>query len=183
MKKILFVVSIFLLASNGVMAQKSTSSANEIVKTACADAKATNKNVLIIFHASWCKWCHKMENAINDSICKPLFDANYIVKYIAVEEAKEKIKLETPGGNALKTKYLGKGKGLPFWIILDGDGNLLADCLIREEGKTLKDNGQNMGCPASDEEVAMFVSILKSSSNLQASDLEIIAKRFKENAK
>jgi hypothetical protein len=39
-----------------------------------------------------------------------------------------------------------------------------------------------MGCPASDDEVAMFVSILKSSSNLQASDLEIIAKRFKENA-
>ncbi len=56
------------------------------MEQACADAKATDKNVLIIFHASWCKWCHKMENAINDSICKPLFDANYIVKYIAVEE-------------------------------------------------------------------------------------------------
>ncbi|MBL0080690.1 MAG: hypothetical protein IPP53_16770 [Bacteroidetes bacterium] len=43
MKKILFVVSIFLLASNGAMAQKSSMTANEIVKTACADAKATDK--------------------------------------------------------------------------------------------------------------------------------------------
>ncbi|MBK9634473.1 MAG: hypothetical protein IPO64_08145 [Bacteroidetes bacterium] len=62
-----------------------------------------------------------MENAINASTCKPLFDANYIVKYIAVEEAKEKIKLETPGGNALKLNIWAREKDFHFglfWMVM-----------------------------------------------------------------
>uniref|UniRef100_A0AAU6WN83 Thioredoxin family protein n=1 Tax=Chryseobacterium endophyticum TaxID=1854762 RepID=A0AAU6WN83_9FLAO len=45
---------------------------------ALTEAKAKNKNVLLMFHASWCKWCHTMENNMKLPETKPVFEKNLL---------------------------------------------------------------------------------------------------------
>ena len=66
-------------------------SAQTIIKIATAKAKSSKKNVLVIFHASWCKWCERLETALNDPEIKALMDKNYIVAMLDVKERGDKI--------------------------------------------------------------------------------------------
>ncbi len=42
----------------------------QCLKESMQQAAAENKNVFIIFHASWCGWCHKMDTSMNDQSVK-----------------------------------------------------------------------------------------------------------------
>jgi thiol-disulfide isomerase/thioredoxin len=155
--------------------------AQEILTKAYAKAKKENKNVILIFHASWCVWCKKMDASMQDEKCKKYFDDNYVTIHLTVEETKEKKDLENPGGDAVRLKYHGEQAGLPFWVILNKDGQLLGDSFMRKEGVSKNEAGVNIGCPASEPEVAAFINLLRSSSTLSDQALEIIATRFKKN--
>lgn len=154
--------------------------ANEILQEAYLKAIKENKNVFVLFHASWCGWCHKMDKSMNDPVCKKFFDDNYIITHLVVDESKDKKALENPGANELRNKYYGDGIGIPFWLVLDEEGKLLYDSKIRAVGEG-PEKGENTGCPANAEEVAYFIKIIKNSSKLNAAQLEIISKRFREN--
>jgi len=154
---------------------------DSILKSAYAQAAKENKNVFIIFHASWCGWCHKMDSSLNDKVCKQFFDDNYIIRHLVVHESKNKKQLENPGGTELLAKYKGVDQGIPFWLIFDKDGNLLADSQIRKEGEGLDKKGQNSGCPAAAEEVRYFISVLKKTSGITEPQLQVIEKRFRQN--
>lgn len=58
---------------------------------------------------------------------------------------------------------------------------MLADSYIRKNGVPAAEAGENSGCPAEENEVDYFISVLKKTSKLSKSDLLIIAKRFREN--
>jgi hypothetical protein len=75
-------------------------------------------------------------------------------------------------------KYNGEGQGIPFWLVFDAKGNLLADCQVRPEGAALTTKGQNTGCPATKEEVAYFIKVLKKTSSLNATQLAVVEKNF-----
>ena len=154
--------------------------ANEILKEAYLKAAKENKNVFVLFHASWCGWCHKMDKSMNDPVCKKFFDDNYIITHLVVDESKDKKALENPGANELRNKYYGDGMGIPFWLVFDKEGKLLFDSKIRAVGEG-PEKGENTGCPANAEEVAYFVKVIKNTSKLNAAQLEIIIKRFREN--
>lgn len=179
MKRIYFIILFFcfFISSN---AQGIAPSSEEILDKAYAQAKAENKNVFVIFHASWCGWCHKMDKSMNDAACKKFFDDNYVITHLVVEESKEKKALENPGANELRTKYYGDGLGIPFWLVFNKNGKLLSDSKLRAVGEG-PDKGSNSGCPANIQEVTYFVNVLKNTSNLDAEQLEIIRKRFREN--
>ncbi|MEI9956894.1 MAG: thioredoxin family protein [Ferruginibacter sp.] len=177
MKLSFFIVAIFF--SVALVAQPK--SADEVLNKAYAQAKKENKNVILIFHASWCGWCKKMDASLQDEKCKPFFDKNYVIIHLTVEESKENKKLENPGADAVKIKYHGDKAGLPFWVILDKDGKLLGDSFMRKEGVSMDEAGDNIGCPASDDEVSAFVVLLKRTSPINADETNIIIKRFKEN--
>ena len=157
-------------------------SASEILELAYKKASSENKKVFVMFHASWCGWCHKMDKSMNDETCKKFFDDNYVITHLVVDEAKDKQNLENPGAVDLRTKYNGDGVGIPFWLVFDKDGTLLSDSKMRKEGEGA-DKGANSGCPASEEEVAFFISVLKKTSSINDDQLEIIRKRFRENEK
>jgi thioredoxin-related protein len=146
--------------------------ADVVVKAACQKAKEENKKVFLIFHASWCGWCHRMDSIMNAPTCKPLFNKNYVIEHLDIMEVGEKKALENPGAIDLYNKYTGKNDGIPFYLIMDGDGNVLQDSKI-------KSTGANVGCPDKPEELACFREQLKATSTLSDGEIETIVGQFK----
>lgn len=179
MKQIL--VSIFMLLSVVVAkAQQTPASASDVLKEAYQQAANQKKNVFVMFHASWCGWCHKMDKSMNDPACKRFFDDNYVIRHLVVDESKDKKNLENPGAAEMKIKYNGDGQGIPFWLVFDKQGNLLADSKVRKEGDG-PDKGDNVGCPASEKEVDYFLEVLIKTSSITKEQQAVIKKRFREN--
>ena len=169
-----------LLFSIAATAQDPPLSAGEILKEAYQAATKENKKVFIIFHASWCGWCHRMDKSMNDETCKKFFEDNFVIRHLVVDESTDKKNLENPGADELRNTYYGVGQGIPFWLVFDKDGKLLADSKIRVEGEG-PDKGTNTGCPANEKEVDYFISVLEKTTNLNSSQLAVIRKRFREN--
>lgn len=181
MKKISLLIAGFLFFAMSMQAQTDIPAANVILKKAVTDAGKQNKKVLLIFHASWCGWCHKMDASLNDDACKKFFDDNFVITHITVLESKGKENLENAGGKEIMEKYNGKDMGLPYWAVLDNNANLLFDSQERETQPDGNVKAQNIGCPATEKEVENFVAILKKTTSLSAEQLAIITKRFREN--
>ncbi len=169
-----------LLPAAPVNGQVTSSSAEDILAEACTKAAAENKKVFVIFHASWCGWCHKMDTSMKDPACKKFFDDQFVIRHIVVHEQKNKQHLETPGGEAFMKKYNGEGQGIPFWLIFDAAGGLLADSKIRKEGDG-PGEGENSGCPATEQEVDYFIRVLDTHTTLTDQQLAVIRKRFRQN--
>ena len=180
MKLFTFAITL-LLATNFASAQELVPSSETIMSAAYKQAASEKKNLLLIFHASWCGWCRKMDASMNEGSCKKLFNDNYIIVHLTVEESKDKKELENAGADMLKKKFHGEQAGLPFWVVLDKDGNLLADSYIRKADISKDQPGDNIGCPASEEEVKVFTEILKTTSSLTDKQLTIIAETFRKN--
>ncbi len=179
MQRSLLLLAVISFLACPLAAQQRVPDAKTVLQEACKQAAKEKKNVFIIFHASWCGWCHKMDTAMNDASCRKFFQDNFVVRHLTVKEAEAKKNLENPGGEEMLAAYGGDKGGIPFFLIFDDKGKLLADSKIRTAGDTA---GKNMGCPASDEEVAAFIALLKKTTRLQEAQLAIIETRFKKNA-
>jgi thioredoxin-related protein len=177
-KNFLFIAIIAVTTSFACAGQAKSAHASIVLKEAVKLATTQKKNVLILFSASWCGWCHKMDKSINDIACKNLFEKNYIIRHLIVDESPDKKNRENPGADSVKKKYYGDEQGIPFWLVFDGAGNLLADSrAINTESGHL----ENTGCPATEKEVSYFIDVLKRTSSLKAEELQIISKRFRQN--
>jgi len=176
MKKLLFSFSLFIVTA-ALSAQQKVTPAKEILEAAYKTATAENKNILLIFHASWCGWCHKMDSSINDPSCKKFFTDNYVIIHLVVHESVGKKQFENAGADELLKQYKAFDSGIPFWVILDKKGKLLQDSFI----KNLKGDTGIIGCPASEAEVDAFIKILKQSSRLTDKELAIIYAVFRKN--
>lgn len=89
-------------------------SATDVVNAGVREAKASGKNLMVIFQASWCGWCHKMDTALNDPDVKALFGQNFVIEHLVVDESKENQHLENPGADSLLKQYAPNGSGIPF---------------------------------------------------------------------
>jgi thioredoxin-related protein len=174
-------LSLLLAVSMNVLAQQPVPSAEQVLKQAYGQAAKENKNVMVIFHASWCGWCHRMDTALNDPSVKKFFDDNYVITHLTVMESKDKKNLENPGAEALFEKYRGKDQGIPFWLVFDSKGQLLADALIPPPASNPAAKPRNSGCPATAEEVEHFIQVLRKTSRMNETQLEAVRKRFREN--
>ena len=177
----LILLPVALLAGIALKAQQTPASADEVLKEAFSQAGRQNKNVFVIFHASWCGWCHRMDTSMNDPSVKAYFDKNYVVRHLTVMEAKDKKALENPGAQELLVKYHGDKQGIPFWLVFDKNGKLLGDSQIRPAGAGFDTPGQNVGCPPKDDELAHFVQLLKKTSRLSTEQQAAVEKRFLQN--
>lgn len=171
------IFCVLLLCSISVIsfAQQTPPSADEVLKKAFAKAKTEKKNVFLLFHASWCGWCRKMDTAMNDAACKQFFRDNYVIEHLTIQESDDKKALENPGAEALYKKHANtpRSSGIPFWIVFDANGNVIADAKMPD--------GSNSGCPAAVEEVEHFINVLKKSSTIDETTSKIIFDRFRKN--
>ena len=178
--KTLLLPILFFISITPLFAQKAPTSADDVMKEAFVAAKKQDKKVLVMFHASWCGWCHKMDTSLNDASVKKYFDDNFVIRHLVVFESKGKEDLENPGALEMLTKYDGRDGGIPFWLIFDKDENFLADSRM----KTIVNGVEkldNTGCPASKEEVDHFIAVLKKTTSLKDDQLEKIRVRFRKN--
>ena len=164
---------LFLLLFSFASKAQTTPSSEEILKPVYAAATKENKKVLLIFHASWCGWCKKMDASLADSTIKSFIDKNFVITHLSVYESPDKKGLENPGALAMLTKLGGADKGLPYWFMMDAKSNVLADSQIKP--------GENTGCPASEEEVNYFAGLLQKNTKLNQPALEKIKARFRQN--
>ncbi|WP_428328768.1 thioredoxin family protein [Mucilaginibacter sp.] len=172
------IFGLFLLVSSATMAQTAMPSSESVLTDAFAKATKENKKVILIFHASWCGWCKKMDASLNDPALKKMFDDNYVITHLDVMEQKEKAALENPGSMAVMKKLGGENSGLPYWLVLDAKGNIIANSLMPKDGATTGTAADNIGCPATEKEVSYFEGIIKKTSALTDGDLGAIHKRF-----
>ncbi len=170
MKKIFLGILLFIGISS--VAQTAPPTTESILSAAYKKATQEKKNVFIIFHASWCGWCKKLDASMNDSTTKKYFDDNFVTVHLTVQETGKNKSLENLGAAELLAKYKGKEAGLPFFLILDKQSKLIGDSFL---------NNENTGCPANEKEVDYFISLLKKSSKINDAGLALIAKRFRLN--
>jgi thiol-disulfide isomerase/thioredoxin len=169
-----------LLLFGSVAFSQTPPSATAVLKEATAKATLEKKKVFIIFHASWCVWCRRMDTSMNDPRVKAFFDKNYEIRHLTVLESDNKKALENPGAEELMIRYNGKGQGIPYWLVFDNTGKFLFDSKRRTEGGT-PESGNNTGCPATKEEVDYFISVLEQTSALTKKELATIAEVFRKN--
>lgn len=171
MKKYFLISICFAFTMIGKTQQ--TAPADAILKEARAKAAKENKKVMVIFHASWCGWCKKMDASLNDPSVKTYFDNNFVITHLTIDESADKKNLENPGAAALNRKWGGENQGIPFWVVMDKEGNILADSQIEP--------GKNIGCPASADEVAHFIKLLKKTSSMTDQQAAAVETRFRKN--
>ena len=130
--------------------------ATKVVDEARAKAKREGKNVMVVFHASWCGWCKRFDKMLGDPKLKPAFEKSYVIVHLDVLESAGKKGEENPGGEAMMESLGGKDAGLPFFAVVSPEGKKLIDSLrVAGEAST------NTGHPAAPEEIAHFMTILK----------------------
>lgn len=172
--KLRFLLSLFLTFT--LVSSFAQEKSSVVLESAFKQAKSENKNVLLIFHASWCGWCKRMDNNINDKACKEMFKRNFVITHLTVMESEQNKNLENPGAIDFFNQYSEGNTGIPFWMVFDKNGKLLR--------KSIDENGKNLGCPANEHEVDVFIDILKETTDFNKDELQIVKDKFliKENA-
>lgn len=176
MKKAFFTLVLAALALSSVYSQESPATAEEIMNKAKVIAAKENKDIFLMFHASWCGWCKKMDQSMNDEMCSDYFDNNFVTIHMVVKESAANKHLENPGAAELLASYGGDRSGIPFWLIFDSKGNLVADSFM-ENGE----RKSNIGCPAQDNEIEVFISKLKLAAEMSEEEEKSITERFRKN--
>ena len=161
MKRFCITLTLFALAAMCMAAD----TAEAVMKKAYQDAAKQNKNVLVVFHASWCGWCHRFDDFLTKSDEGKKVASSYVLVHLDVLESEEKKSEENAGGEEMMNNWGGKDAGIPFMVVLDKHGKKLADS-NRETGKP----STNMGYPAAKEEIAHFMGLLDKTTKLSASE-------------
>ncbi len=150
-------IAIALLLALSAIALCGEPSAKTLLNTAGTAAKKEKKSVMVIFHASWCGWCHKLDDFLADPEMGKIMKKYFVIQHLDVMESPDKKNLENEGGDKVMEAFGGKNAGLPYTVMTDASGKMLINSY--ENG-----DKDNIGYPAKDNEIAHFMKMLKTSA-------------------
>jgi thioredoxin-related protein len=151
----MFIILITCVTLGGAFGQtESPEKADKVLSTAIQNAGGAQKTVFLVFHASWCGWCKRLDAALGSPELNVIMNEHYVLIHLDVMENGAKKALENPGGNEMLARYGGAKSGLPFYVFFDGAGKKIADSNVMPED-------QNIGYPGAPEEIAAFEKLLE----------------------
>jgi thiol:disulfide interchange protein len=163
MKKLLVVI-IFLFNCNYGFSQ-SGRPANELFEEAIAKAKKENKNIFIIFTATWCTPCKYLKRCIYDDYNVQYFEKNYVILQFYSSYVDVKKGIANEGAKKLLAQYKGDTTAIPYWLI------------INPQKKKLH---RQLDFSSDSDFLKGFISVLKKTSKLNKSELQMIYDRFRQ---
>jgi thiol:disulfide interchange protein len=101
------------------------------IADAVAQAKAEHRRVLLVFGASWCPWCRKLDASFREepTIAERLAEA-FVVVHVSTGDRGADV------NRAILARYVpGSGMSLPFLVVLDEEGKVV----VRQATDALED--------------------------------------------
>lgn len=152
--------------------------AKALIDGATAKAAKSGKNVLVIFHASWCGWCHKFDDFLKVEDMGAKMTKGLEIVHVTVMESGDHKKDENAGGAELLADLGGAKTGIPFMAILDVKGKMIVN-----SNPTHPEKPGNIGYPAAKEEIAHFMKMLeKGAPKISETDRKAIQEWLTKNA-
>jgi thioredoxin-related protein len=175
-RRTLLIALIVLAATACFAAGDAPQPADQVLAAAEASAGAQNKNVWVIFGASWCVWCRHLDALIDSPDAGPILSRYFVVAHLTVEEHGDKASLDSPGGEAVMRRLGGAAGGLPFFAFVDATGQVLINSNRPVAGKS----GANIGFPSAPEEVDWFMTMLhRAAPSLSAAQAQMIEQKLR----
>ena len=141
--------------------------ANAILQKAIAQGTTDKKIVFLHFGAPWCGWCHRMEDWMAEPPVAAILGKAFV-----------DLKVDTDrmlGGQELLKKYCEKQGGIPWFALVSPEDGTVVTTSDGPSG--------NIGFPATDEEIAYFVTMLEATKRLSPEDIKALGDSLVANRK
>jgi thiol-disulfide isomerase/thioredoxin len=141
--------------------------AGAVLEDGLARAKKEHRQVFLHFGAPWCGWCHRLENWMARREVGAILGKDFV---------DVKIDQDRMGGaEEVSKKFRKTQDGIPWFCILDADGNVVA---------TSDGAKGNIGFPSKGEEIDHFVGMMtKARKNMSAADVQKLRETLENDGK
>lgn len=139
--------------------------ADDVLKAALATAAKSDRVVFLHFGAPWCGWCHRLDDWLLRPEIAKILGQDYLDVKIDVDRMTH--------GKEVLTHYRESDKGgIPWFVMVNAEGKELAT----SDDPKAKGVNKNIGFPATTEEIAHFVTMLKATKKrMTDKDIEAVA--------
>lgn len=171
MRKLALLAPVIAVTAVSLIAG-SPPNAGQVLAAAEARAASEHKAVFLHFGASWCGWCRRLDGFLEARQVRPILDKYFVFADLVVQEHAATKSLENPDAEAMLRQLGGARPGIPFFALLDANGQLIVSSIQPAPGKP---EGVNIGYPRSWDEIAWMISMIRmAATDITPAELKII---------